>query len=214
LKKPPASGRTTKHAARRKHAHATRHKHAATAKHHPAAQGTVNRGPGARGGGSGPGVPAPAAVQPLQSLPSKPRKLAALGDLVACCAAESLAASLRLTGARVAEADVLALYAATAGDPDSGQSIVEALRAAQRYSLAGRYPVFEEVMCLAAAERIRSAANDLLSGAGQVILGVDLPGSHAVAVGPDGAWWSWGEPWDPATWPDAVTEEAWWVRWQ
>jgi hypothetical protein len=47
-----------------------------------------------------------------------------------------------------------------------------------------------------------------------VILGLDLPeGAHAVCVGPDGAWWSWGEPYDPATWPDAVVEEAWAVQW-
>lgn len=45
-----------------------------------------------------------------------------------------------------------------------------------------------------------------------LILGVDLPGPHAVLTVP-GGWWSWGEPYDPATWPDAVVEEAWAVTW-
>lgn len=45
------------------------------------------------------------------------------------------------------------------------------------------------------------------------ILGVDLPGPHAVFATPAG-WWSWGELHDPAEWPDAVIGEAWWVRWQ
>lgn len=55
-------------------------------------------------------------------------------------------------------------------------------------------------------------ATEFVSRAG-LILGVDLPGPHAVLATPDGAWWSWGEPYDPAAWPDAVIEEAWEVRW-
>ena len=37
--------------------------------------------------------------------------------------------------------------------------------------------------------------------------------ARAVAVGPDGAWWSWGEPYSPADFPGAVIEEAWEVTW-
>lgn len=42
-----------------------------------------------------------------------------------------------------------------------------------------------------------------------LILGVDLPGPHAVTVATDGCWVSWGEHYDPADFPDAVIEEAW-----
>ena len=45
-----------------------------------------------------------------------------------------------------------------------------------------------------------------------LILGVDLPGPHAV-LADGGWWWSWGEPYDPAAFPDAVIEEAWAVTW-
>ena len=43
-----------------------------------------------------------------------------------------------------------------------------------------------------------------------LVLGVDLPGPHALLTTPDG-WWSWGEPCDPADFPAAVIEEAWQV---
>lgn len=45
-----------------------------------------------------------------------------------------------------------------------------------------------------------------------LILGVDLPGPHAVLTTP-GGWWSWGELYDPDQFPDAVIEEAWEVTW-
>ncbi|MGH3402669.1 MAG: hypothetical protein ACRDRJ_09205 [Streptosporangiaceae bacterium] len=45
-----------------------------------------------------------------------------------------------------------------------------------------------------------------------LILGVDLPGPHAV-LATAGGWWSWGELHDPAGWPGAVLEEAWAVAW-
>ena len=45
-----------------------------------------------------------------------------------------------------------------------------------------------------------------------LILGLELPGPHAVLATADG-WWSWGELHDPAEWPDAVAEEAWAVSW-
>lgn len=45
-----------------------------------------------------------------------------------------------------------------------------------------------------------------------LILGLDLPGAHAVLATADG-WWSWGELHDPAEWPGAVVEEAWAVAW-
>jgi len=122
----------------------------------------------------------------------------ALGDAVACCAAEALAASLRLSGRPVDDSDVLALYWATASTPDEGASLLVTLEAAMASGLAG------------VKLRSFSPAADLASGA---ILGVDLPGPHTVLATPEG-WWSWGElhcPW--CDFPDAVIEEAWEVTW-
>ena len=45
-----------------------------------------------------------------------------------------------------------------------------------------------------------------------LVLGVDLPGPHAVLTVP-GGWWSWGDLYDPADFPDAVIEEGWEITW-
>ena len=45
-----------------------------------------------------------------------------------------------------------------------------------------------------------------------VILGLELPGPHAV-LAEQGRWWSWSQPWPPAAFPDAVVEECWQVVW-
>ena len=148
-----------------------------------------------------------AAVKATSKKPSKAktvRKLA-LGEGVACCAAEAVAASLRLAGRPVTDADVLALYRHTAGDPDAGATILATLEAAAEYGLAG----------VPAGSTLRpgglSSDCELRRMSG-VLLGLELPGPHAVLD--DGvAWWSWGEPYDPAAWPDAVIEEAWTVTW-
>lgn len=79
----------------------------------------------------------------------------------------------------LSDAEVLALYWLTASDPDEGASIEDTLDAAGPRSAAG------------------------------LILGVTLPEPHAVAVTPDGTWWSWGEPFNPYDWPQLVIEEAW-----
>jgi hypothetical protein len=60
---------------------------------------------------------------------------------VSCCAAEAVAASLRLAGRPVSPADVLALYRCTADSPDAGASIVATLEAALAFGLAGVRPV-------------------------------------------------------------------------
>lgn len=54
---------------------------------------------------------------------------------------------------------------------------------------------------------------DLDDPAPGLILGADLPGPHAVLTVPGGWWWSWGDLYDPAVFPDAVIEEAWAVTW-
>lgn len=155
--------------------------------------------------------------------PSKAKRTLALGEAVGCCSAEALAASLRLAGWPVSDEDVLALYWLTADDPDAGASIWETLAAAARFGLAG-------VLLDQAEELQPSCGGGLVLGGparigddgdghfGEVhmaslILGVDLPGPHTVTVDTEGDWWSWGEPYDPAAFPDAVIEEAWKVRW-
>lgn len=136
---------------------------------------------------------------PVKKTPAKKavRKLALAGE-VACCAAEALAASLRLAGWPVSERDVLALYRLTADGPDEGAAIGETLTAAAWDGLAGTAPA--------------SYGPVGLDDPAAVILGLDLPGPHAVCADGD-TWWSWGEPHDPARWPGAVIEEAWAVTW-
>ena len=138
------------------------------------------------------------------------RKLA-LGEAVACCAAEALAASLRLAGWPVTDADVLALYELTAGDEDEGATILATLEAAAEHGLAGIRPIawtgdrapgpFAPPACSLA--HCQPTA---------LILGADLPGPHALCD--DGAaWWSWGRPYGPAAFPGVVIEEAWVITW-
>jgi hypothetical protein len=133
------------------------------------------------------------------------KRTLALGDGVGCCSAEALAASLRLAGAAVSDDDVLALHWRAGGGVDTGVSILAALEAASVWGLAGVRPVsFAPVIC-----SNRPEPTDLAAG---IVLGLELPGPHAVLAEPD-RWWSWGEPYDPASWPDAIIEEAWEVIW-
>jgi hypothetical protein len=156
----------------------------------------------------------------------------ALGDAVACCAAEALAASLRLSGVPVSDADVMALYWHTADDPEAGASILATLEAAWRFGLGGIRPVHyglawrdsnpqtpahsaptrAHISAWAPAPDSNTAPGHPFSQGSALILGVDLPGPHSVLAA-DGRWWSWGEPFDPAEWPDAVVEESWAVTW-
>jgi hypothetical protein len=131
-----------------------------------------------------------------------PRKLA-LGGAVACCAAEAVAASLRLTGRPVSDADVLALYELTAGDWDAGATILATLEAAAEHGLAGVRPT----------RWLTPSPAPPLLGQTPLILGLDLPeGPHAVCDDGTG-WWSWGQRWTAADFPDAVIGEAWAVTW-
>jgi len=130
------------------------------------------------------------------------RGLAPSASDVACCAAEALAASLRLAGGAVSDSDVLALFWLAGGDADEGVPIAAALEAVSEFGLAGVRPL-----------KFSPADLEEVPDGRRLILGLDLPGPHAVCAGPDGAWWSWGEPYDPAGFPDAVIEEAWAVTW-
>jgi hypothetical protein len=116
---------------------------------------------------------------------------------VACCAAEALAASLRLTGRTVTGGDVLDLYWRTAGHEDAGATIEATIEAAARYGLAG--------------VKVADArpADALLTG---VIVGTALAERHAMVVDGHGVW-TWGV-WRPVTCSLlAGVDEAWEVTW-
>lgn len=180
MKKPAPKGHTAKHGASTKHAgasakHNPKHpakKPARTATHHVT---TVAKKPGH----------------------AKPRQLT-LGD-ISVCSAEAVAASLRYSlGAFVHSGDVMELYWRTAADPCSGAPILDALKAAREYGIAGHRPYWFDSVSL--------------DTPGPVILGAEMPGSHAMLATPEG-WWSWGSLIDQAGWPDALIEESWIVRW-
>ncbi len=116
---------------------------------------------------------------------------------VACCAAEAVAASLRLTGHPVTDQDVLDLYWRTADHPDAGAGIWDTIDAAGTYGLAGVRPLD--------ARRVVHAE----AGA---VLGVDLAERHAVTLDGHGVW-SWGE-WRPVSCGFlAGVDEAWELTW-
>ena len=115
---------------------------------------------------------------------------------VDCCTAQALGTLLGLS-----DADVLALYWQTADDPDAGATIADTLRAATGHVSTLR----SEELALRGSYLVRGRP---------LILGVSLREPHAIAVTPDGTWWSWGEPFDPCDWPDLLIEEAWAVQWQ
>jgi hypothetical protein len=124
----------------------------------------------------------------------------ALGDELACCAAEAVAVSLRELGVYVADEAVLELFEASRGDPAQGALITDVLQAVSRRGLAGW----------------KLASWDWIDLGGilpdTAILGLDLPGPHTVLATPEG-WWSWGELHSPDEFPYAVVEEAWKVSW-
>jgi hypothetical protein len=130
----------------------------------------------------------------------KPRKWSPDED-VALCSARAVAEALRLCrGLVLTDADILSLYWSTARDPDEGQTVLEALSAAREMGLARTFTA------------AHSGAYLIPFAGPPTILGLDLPGGepHAVTYDPrDGTWWSWGQPYKPADFADAVIEEAW-----
>jgi hypothetical protein len=187
VKKPTTATTVAKHAKHAKPA-AARSGHASTG------------GKGPKGGASSKHTPA------KKHHPAKRKKRTlSPGVAVACCSAEALAASLRLVGAVVSDDDVLALHWRAGGGVDTGVSILAALEAAREFGLAGYRPAKVQLL----APKVASAAAGCKF---PLILGLELPGPHAVLAEPD-RWWSWGEPYDPAAFPDAVIEEAWAITW-
>jgi hypothetical protein len=155
-----------------------------------------------RKGHKGPAVTPGPLVVPVPSPQHHRKRGLALGEAVPCCSAEALAASLRLAGWPVGEADVLALHEAAGGSRDAGVSIEAALETAARVGLAGCRP-----------RGFAPVTIDIRGPRGRgLILGADLPGPHALAVDGGGVW-SWGE-WHPwSCFAAAVAEEAWSVTW-
>jgi hypothetical protein len=145
----------------------------------------------------------------------KPRKWSP-DESVALCSARAVAEALRLaSGTILSHTDMLALYWATASDPDAGASILATLRVALEWQVKesavigkGQRCEYVQAQRLALPDEICSqVANDPHA----LILGLDLPWGepHAVTVDIDGTWWSWGEPFTAADFPGAVIEEAW-----
>ena len=115
----------------------------------------------------------------------------ALGDTVACCAAEALAASLRLTGHPVSDEDVLKLYFYTADGPDAGTSIEETLWAAAEHGLAGEKPSWAPVAhpflaggLIDAYDRAVLGRVDVTSRAADNALAAGKDAFHAPLTGP------------------------------
>lgn len=108
----------------------------------------------------------------------------AVGDLLPVCSLEAVAQALRLGGTRVTDDDVAARWAELGelSIPDAA----EAFRISVRQAV-GPGAFSAENLCV------------------PLLLGVDVPGPHAVLATSAG-WWSWGELYSP--WPCRV-EEAW-----
>lgn len=193
-----AKGHTSKHVGTSKHH--------ATSKHHPTRHAKATGGTTHH-------------VATKAKHTTHARGLAVAGE-VACCTAEALAASLRLAGWPVGYEDVLALHRLTGADDERGAPILATLETASAFGLAGVRPQWFAMSrsntTLAAAVRMtatdQAMAVDLAVMPPNLILGVDLPGAHAVLATP-GGWWSWGDLWCPCEFPDAVIEEAWVVTW-
>jgi hypothetical protein len=178
-----AHGHARKHTAHKKHIHHARNKH------HPAHQKAAHH---AHKAGH------------VSTVGHHPKRHLSLGE-VACCAAEALASSLRLTGAPVGEDDVLALYWRTASAPGDGASLLDTLRAAQEHGLAGWRPTWQ------------MAGNNIFRpGLPPLIIGLDLPGgSHALTLDACGCCaWSWGGLYRFADLQPGPVEEAWAVSWR
>jgi len=198
-----------KHASHRKGHHQSRKHHVKTHQHLPPPAAGFN--------------PLPVTV----AKPAKPRTLSP--GAVALCPAEAVAVAARIAGWAVTDGDVLDLYARCADGPSAGFTIATALTAGlpgmplefdliEFDGMAGRdsNPQTPISGLSVAGHLLTRTAPDSNTAPGHpaLILGVDLPGPHAVTVAPDGCWVSWGQHYDPAeSFPDAVIEEAWLVRW-
>src|SRR5258707_11592987 len=139
--------------------------------------------------------------RPRKPVHKKPRKWSPGSD-VACCSAQALGTLLGWDAAQV-----LALYWRTASHPDAGATILDTIRAAQLMG-SGSLPDASIAASLSTVPQLSPPGKAL-----SLILGVTLPEPHAIAVTPDGGWWSWGQPFDPAALPDLPIAQAGAVTW-
>jgi hypothetical protein len=174
---------------------------------------------------------------------SAKRGLARIPGDAECCVLQAFAESLRHAGrGSVSDSELLAIHSYLAGGPRAALSIraaAEALLAEGCHhpaqggefgefasAVAEQIPVFAAVQVAASETGVQALQHAAGSGPSAemaaafaaeshgLILGVDLPGPHAVFVAPDGTWWSWGEPFNPEDWPGLAVDEAWAVTWR
>ena len=170
--------------------HAGSHKHHASGKHHPSHHPVHHHHVG------GTHHPSHSHVVGKHHKHTKPAKWSPMDD-IACCAAQALAASLRLTGRRVTDADILDLYWRTAGHADAGATLADTIAAAAEYGLGG--------------VRLADARPTIRLGDG-VVIGADLTERHAMTMGGHGVW-TWGQ-WLPASCNLlGAVDEAWELTW-
>jgi hypothetical protein len=185
MKLSPGKGTTAKHAGSVKHA--AKKKHTPTKAQQNAAKKWAKAG----------GKAAHTAAVKRHAHHAKPAPATWSPGLdVACCAAEALAETLRLTGRVVTGTDVLDLYWHTTGDPGKGATLEATFEAAATYGLAGI--------------RLTDAHPAAIPRRGAVCE-VDLAERHAVVLDGCGVW-SWGD-WWPLTRP-LQAAAAWDVTWR
>lgn len=183
----------------KKHTAAKKHVHHARGKHHPAHQ---KAGHHAHKAGH------------VKTVGHHPKRHLSLGE-VACCAAEALASSLRLAGASVSDADVLSLYWRTASYPSEGATLLDTLRVAQEYGLAGWRPAYRALSTIEKVNSSSFAPSFEVAKEEVPVLGLQLPGGpHALTLDRCGCCaWSWGGLYTFAELSPSPVEEAWAVSW-
>ena len=121
---------------------------------------------------------------------------------VACCSAEALGLLLGWDWQQVLE-----LYWRTASEPDVGATIRSTLEAVA--DLPRFAPLVQPRAQILPTPAMAAVASEAAQHPHGLILGLQLEEPHAVAVTPDGRWWSWGEPFNPGDWPELIIDEAW-----
>jgi hypothetical protein len=134
----------------------------------------------------------------------------AVGELLPVCSLEAVAMSLRLQGERVS-ADDVAMRWETLGElsiPDAAEAFGVSVGPGRMAAVTGLRPgAYVAADCPASGWLSQPPARTSHNSA--LLLGVNIPGPHAVLATP-GGWWSWGELYAP--WRCRI-EEVWEVTW-
>jgi len=115
------------------------------------------------------------------------------------CSARAVCEALGLS-------DPWAIHTLAGGSETQPVSILAALDALSALASEDERPQHYADEISGAADYERGSYRVLPQPGHALILGVDEPEPHAVAVAPDGRWWSWGELYEP--WTDQISE-AW-----